>query len=115
MVGFARAVSDGVALAYLADVYIVNDARGHGLGRRLVQTMVDDGPGAHFRWMLHTADAHGLYAQFGFTRPGETYLGRRSRRPPPSPCARPPGALPSRRVKLGKRADDVDSNHDGGT
>jgi len=76
MVGFARAVSDGAAFAYLADVYVVADARGRGLGRRLVQAMVDDGPGARFRWALHTADAHGLYAGFGFARPDETYLER---------------------------------------
>jgi GNAT superfamily N-acetyltransferase len=76
MVGFARAISDGAAFAYLADVYIVEDARSRGLGRLLVQTMVDDGPGSRFRWSLHTADAHSLYARFGFTRPDATYLER---------------------------------------
>lgn len=76
MVGFARAVSDGISLAYLADVYVLPDHRGHGLGAALVKLMIDDGPGAHFRWMLHTADAHRLYARFGFTEPNETYLER---------------------------------------
>lgn len=76
MVGFARAVSDGVALAYLADVYVLPEHRGAGLGKRLVETMVDRGPGATFRWMLHTADAHGLYAQLGFAPPGGDYLER---------------------------------------
>ena len=75
-VGFARAVSDGVAFAYLADVYILPDARGAGLGKELVATMIDRGPGASFRWTLHTADAHGLYKQFGFAAPDETYLER---------------------------------------
>jgi GNAT superfamily N-acetyltransferase len=69
MVGFARAVSDGVALAYLADVFVLDEHRGRGLGRRLVDTMIDGGPGADFRWLLHTADAHGLYAGFGFAAP----------------------------------------------
>ena len=76
MVGFARAVSDGVAYAYLADVFILPDARGAGLGKELVATMIDHGPGASFRWTLHTADAHGLYRQYGFAAPDETYLER---------------------------------------
>ena len=75
-VGFARAVSDGVAYAYLADVFILPDARGAGLGKELVATMIDRGPGASFRWTLHTADAHGLYKQFGFAAPDGSYLER---------------------------------------
>jgi GNAT superfamily N-acetyltransferase len=76
MVGFARATSDGVALAYLADLFVVDDMRGKGLGKGLVRAMIDNGPGAGFRWMLHTSDAHGLYEQFGFRKPDETYLER---------------------------------------
>ena len=76
MVGFARAISDGVALAYLADVYVEERARGDGVGVELVGTMIDGGPGAHMRWMLHTRDAHGLYERFGFGRPDDTYLER---------------------------------------
>lgn len=78
--GFARAVSDGVAFAYLADVYILPEARGNGLGGELVATMIDRGPGAAFRWTLHTADAHGLYGKHGFAAPDRTYMERR--RPP---------------------------------
>ena len=76
MIGFARAVSDGVAFAYLADVYVLPEARGEGLGKELVRTMIDRGPGARFRWALHTADAHGLYSQFGFAPPDDKYLER---------------------------------------
>ncbi|MFE0020631.1 GNAT family N-acetyltransferase [Amycolatopsis sp. NPDC059021] len=65
-VGFGRAFSDGVAMAYLADVFVLPDARGTGLGKELVREMVDNGPGANFRWMLHTSDAHELYRQYGF-------------------------------------------------
>lgn len=75
-VGFARAMSDGVALAYLADVFVVPEHRGRGLGRALVREMIDAGPGAGFRWLLHTADAHGLYADFGFAPPDNTLLER---------------------------------------
>ena len=76
MVGFARAVSDGVSLAYLADVFVLRAHRGGGLGARLVQAMIDDGLGAKMRWMLHTADAHDLYARYGFGPPDSTYLER---------------------------------------
>ena len=79
MVGFARAVSDGVGFAYLADVFVVPDHRGLGLGRRLVATMIDDGPGADFRWTLFTGDAHGLYRQFGFEDPDPTAMVRPTR------------------------------------
>jgi GNAT superfamily N-acetyltransferase len=79
LVGFARALSDGVALAYLADVFVLPEHRGNGLGKRLVAAMIDDGPGAGFRWMLHTADAHGLYQQFGFGPPTTDCLERPAR------------------------------------
>jgi GNAT superfamily N-acetyltransferase len=75
-VGFARAVSDGVAFAYLADVYVDARARGTGLGTALVRTMVEDGPGRGFRWVLFTQDAHGLYTRFGFAAPDATAMVR---------------------------------------
>lgn len=76
MVGFARALSDGVSTAYLADVFVVAEHRGRGLGSLLVQEMVENGPGREFRWMLHTKDAHGLYARYGFAAPNASYLER---------------------------------------
>jgi GNAT superfamily N-acetyltransferase len=79
MVGFARALSDGVALAYLADVFVVPERRGLGIGHGLVTAMIDDGPGARFRWLLHTADAHGLYRQHGFAEPDGTLMERPAR------------------------------------
>jgi len=79
MVGFARAVSDGVAFAYLADLYIASEVRGRGLAKELVRVMIEQGPGVSFRWALHAADAHGLYEPFGFTRPDQTYLERPAR------------------------------------
>lgn len=79
-VGFARTVSDGVAFGYLADVYVLPESRGRGLGVELVREAVDRGPYAHVRWMLHTSDAHGLYARLGFHRPSELLLVRDARR-----------------------------------
>jgi GNAT superfamily N-acetyltransferase len=75
-VGFARAVSDGVAFAYLADVYVDAAARGAGIGTALVRTMIEDGSGRDFRWTLFTQDAHGLYARFGFAAPDATAMVR---------------------------------------
>ncbi|MFE7846350.1 GNAT family N-acetyltransferase [Microbacterium sp. NPDC057407] len=82
-VSFARALSDGVAFAYLADVFVADAHRGRGLSKRMLQLMIDDGPGAAMRWTLFTSDAHGLYEQFGFTVPDSTAMVRPARRPRP--------------------------------
>ena len=76
-VGFARVVSDGVAVAYLADVYVLFERRGRGLGVELVREAVDGGPFAGVGWLLHTRDAHALYAKVGFGPPSERVLERR--------------------------------------
>ena len=78
-VGFARAVSDGVAFAYLADVYVHHDVRGRGLGVELVREMLETGPLTDVKWLLHTEDAHGFYQRFGFGRPSRTALERHQR------------------------------------
>src|ERR1700756_3519662 len=69
-VGFARVVTDKASFAYLADVYVLEEHRGQGLSKRLVETILahPDLQGLR-RFMLATRDAHGLYAQFGFTPP----------------------------------------------
>jgi GNAT superfamily N-acetyltransferase len=69
-VGFCRTVSDGSHMAYLADVYVLDEHRGRGLGITLVREAILHGPPVR-RWMLHTADAHGLYAKFGFGPPSD--------------------------------------------
>jgi GNAT superfamily N-acetyltransferase len=78
-VGFARAVSDGVAVAYLADVYVLAEHRGCGLGKELVREMVDGGPYTGVRWLLHTRDGHDFYTQIGFGPPGERLMERPAR------------------------------------
>ncbi|MES2734505.1 MAG: GNAT family N-acetyltransferase [Bacteroidota bacterium] len=66
-VGFARIISDFTTMAYLCDVFISESYRGRGLSKQLMVAIK-----AHpqlqdlRRWVLGTADAHGLYAQFGF-------------------------------------------------
>lgn len=67
-VGFARVVTDRATFAYLADVYVLEAHRGKGLSKWMMEAIL-----AHpelqglRRWVLMTKDAHGLYAQYGFT------------------------------------------------
>jgi GNAT superfamily N-acetyltransferase len=84
-IGFCRAATDGVSFVYLADVYVLPEYRGRGLGEELVREMVDNGPLAHLRWLLHTTDMHPLYRKFGFDRPNEKVMER----PPPPPRPMP--------------------------
>ena len=66
-VGFARAVDCvGAGFVYLADVYVLDECRGRGLGVELVREIVENGPYADQRWVLHTRDAHALYEKLGF-------------------------------------------------
>jgi GNAT superfamily N-acetyltransferase len=77
MVGFARVVSDCSTFAWLADVFVLEEHRGHGLSKKLVAGIL-----AHprlqglRRFMLATWDAHGLYKQFGFVQaePPERFM-----------------------------------------
>ena len=78
-VGYARAISDGVSLAYLADLFVLPEARGRGLGVEIVREMVERGPLASLHWLLHTKDAQELYTRFGFTTPVRSVLEREPR------------------------------------
>ncbi len=66
-VGLARVVSDRATFAWLCDVYVLEEHRGHGLGKWLIECVRahPDLQGLR-RWMLATRDAHELYAQYGF-------------------------------------------------
>lgn len=79
-IGFCRAFTDGVASAYLADVYVLPAYRGRGLGEQLVREMIEHGPYAGVTWLLHTTDMHPLYRKFGFEEPNYKVLERRSTR-----------------------------------
>src|SRR5260370_1662041 len=67
-VGFARVISDFATIAYVADVFVLESHRGHGLGKWLMECITQH-PALQGlrRWILTTQDAHGLYAQVGFT------------------------------------------------
>jgi GNAT superfamily N-acetyltransferase len=67
-VGFARVVSDKATFAWIGDVFIVGAYRGQGLGKWLMECIVTHPELQGLRrWILATRDAHGLYAQSGFT------------------------------------------------
>ena len=66
-IGLARVVSDYSIFAYLCDVIIHEDYRGHGLGKWLMGAVHNHPELVNVRrWMLVTNDAHGLYHQFGY-------------------------------------------------
>lgn len=66
-VAFGRVVTDRATFAYVADVYVLEQYRGRGLGRQLVTAMrTHPALQGLRRWLLGTRDAHGLYEKFGF-------------------------------------------------
>lgn len=68
-VGFARVITDHATFAYLADVFILEDHRGRGLGKWLMEVIIEHPELQGLRrWVLATQDAHGLYGKFGFTQ-----------------------------------------------
>jgi ribosomal protein S18 acetylase RimI-like enzyme len=66
-VGFARVISDCAVFAYMADVFVLPEFRGRGIGKELVRTILKhpDLQGLKV-FLLRTRDAHGLYSRFGF-------------------------------------------------
>ena len=67
-VGMARVVTDFSIFAYLCDVFIHEDYRSLGLGKWLIQSIMEHPDLKDMRrWLLVTSDAHGLYKHYGFT------------------------------------------------
>jgi len=67
-VGFTRVITDFATFAYIADVFVLESHQGRGLGKFLMEC-IKQHPNLQRlrRWTLSTRDAHGLYAQYGFT------------------------------------------------
>jgi GNAT superfamily N-acetyltransferase len=84
MIGFTRVLTDGVAFAYLMDVFILESYRGRGLGQYLLDHVLHHSGIQAKVWMLGTADAHSLYEKFGFQslETGTRYMIRREARLP---------------------------------
>ena len=88
-IGFGRVVTDQATFAYLADVFVLPEERGQGLSKWLVDAMLRHPQLQGLRrWLLATRDAHGLYAQFGFTPPA--VAGRFMERHDPGVYSRAP-------------------------
>ena len=75
MIAFARVVTDYAVVAYVADVFVLEEHRGRGVGKWLVEVVMQhpDLQGLR-RWTLATRDAHELYRRFGFTEADPTRL-----------------------------------------
>ena len=68
-IGFARIISDFSTIAYLGDVYVLENYRGQGLSKKLMDTIVNH-PNLQGlrRWILLTSTADWLYEKYGFTK-----------------------------------------------
>ena len=67
-IAFARVITDKASFAYLADVFVVEPYRGRGISKQLMSEVLKEPELQGLRrFMLCTADAHGLYRQFGFS------------------------------------------------
>ena len=75
-VGFARVISDGISMAWLGDVFVIEGHRGQGLGVELVREAVEHPVHRDLVWFLNTRDAHSLYTRFGFEAPNDRTMVR---------------------------------------
>ncbi len=67
-IGFARVVTDYATFAWIADVFVLAEFRGQGLGKWLIEVILSHPDLQGFRrWVLSTKDAQGLYRGFGFS------------------------------------------------
>jgi len=76
MIAFARIVTDGATMYYLCDVFVLEEYRGQGISKKLVEVITN---APEFEWMtgiLGTKDAHGLYTQYGFENDAERFMRR---------------------------------------
>ncbi|HON28916.1 MAG: GNAT family N-acetyltransferase [Mesotoga sp.] len=65
-IGFARVITDYALIFYLADVFVLEEHRRKGLGRWLIECVLDYPPIKNIKGMLNTKDAHSLYEKYGF-------------------------------------------------
>lgn len=65
-IGFARVVTDYTVFGYLCDLFIIDSYQGQGLGKWMIETILDYLDEEGVRWtMLATRDAHELYEDYG--------------------------------------------------
>lgn len=80
LVGFARVVSDYATAFYICDVYIDENHRKRGIGKKLIKCIVETEEFKHLKGILLTKDAHGLYEKFGFQRVESRFMARTPQR-----------------------------------
>ena len=69
-IGYTKVITDRATFAYIADVYVDKEFRGQGLGKWLMECIMNYHELKNLRlWLLHTKDAHDLYKKFGFSTP----------------------------------------------
>jgi len=76
-VGFARIVTDYAVMYWLCDVFIDENHRKQGLGKKLIETIVNDETFSKLAGILGTTDAHSLYEKFGFVKDPERFMRRK--------------------------------------
>jgi GNAT superfamily N-acetyltransferase len=76
-VGFARIVTDYAVMYWLCDVFIDENHRKQGLGKKLIETIVNDETFSNLTGILGTTDAHSLYEKFGFVKDTERFMRRK--------------------------------------
>ncbi|MCX6093859.1 MAG: GNAT family N-acetyltransferase [Candidatus Bipolaricaulota bacterium] len=95
-VGFARVVTDYATFAWLCDVFVLESHRGQGIGKRLIQAVVEHPTLRDLRLMiLATRDAQGLYSEYGGFRTIEAagrWMIRRGSENPTDCTRQTPGA-----------------------
>jgi GNAT superfamily N-acetyltransferase len=78
-VGFARIVTDYSVMYWLCDVFIDENHRKQGLGKKLIETIVNHEELKNLTGILGTVDAHALYEKFGFVKDANRFMGKRGR------------------------------------
>ena len=88
LVGFGRVVTDYATFGWIADVFVLDESRGQGLSKWLVEVMLAHPELQGFRrWVLATKDAHELYRKYGFAEllKPERWMERRDPKTEESP------------------------------
>jgi GNAT superfamily N-acetyltransferase len=75
-VGFARVISDGATFFYICDVFVMEDHRGKGIGKKLIEIIINAEEFEGMMGLLGTLDAHGLYEKYGFIKDPERFMKR---------------------------------------
>jgi len=75
-IGMVRVVTDYVCAYYICDVIVDPVFRGMGVGKKMMEQVVNDPAFGHLRGLLVTSDAHGLYEKYGFTPANSRHMGK---------------------------------------